>query len=164
MCAPELSVSVAGRALDADRLGQARPAKRRSHPRTGPVGSVRCRLIAETGRIFPFGRAWCGRPGRSPAPTFSFNMRRGRGALSSFAVSRLGFMQVCHRLTALSDEERQSRIAELSASRLATQRLEAELTWRAMRDGAAILPQADLEPAAVLGVCAGSGGPGDPSR
>ena len=53
---------------------------------------------------------------------------------------------------AISDDERQRKSAEISADILAVQRLEAELIWRAMRDGAAIMPRPDIDPAALLGV------------
>lgn len=53
---------------------------------------------------------------------------------------------------ALSDEERQRKSAEISADLLAVQRQEAELVWRAMRDGAAIMHRSDTDPTALLGV------------
>ncbi|MCP1845118.1 hypothetical protein ACVIHI_001960 [Bradyrhizobium sp. USDA 4524] len=79
-------------------------------------------------------------------------------------ISRLAVEidEVSDHSAALSDEERQRKMAELSASRLAAQRLEAELTWRTMHDGAAIIPRADLAPAAVLGVKLVSAAPAVP--
>ncbi|MGY2845639.1 hypothetical protein ACVIWU_004490 [Bradyrhizobium sp. USDA 4509] len=60
---------------------------------------------------------------------------------------------------ALSDEERARTSAEISADLLAVQRCEAELVWRGIADGAAIMHRPDIDPMALLGVTLASAPP-----